>query len=187
MIVAEEITALVLNVISLFNGSIPLIASKLAAYSVGEKVLLTFTTVLDERTRGPVEEDEKVALQTDRGYWEDRASKETVGMADRMLEVARKFDPALLLKYNKFYIGLAKDGQPDNFAIFRPQKGFLRFEPRVNSTDELERRLTEAGLELLPYEKRWGRLPIRLQPADIGKHGDLLRELMQKAYEQSKS
>jgi len=187
VIVAEEITARFLNVIALFNGSIPLIAIKLGAYSVEGKVLLTFTTVLDELTRGLVDEDEEVALQTDRAYWEEHANKDTVAMADRLLEVACKFDPALTLKYNKFYIGLAKDGQPNNFAIFRPQKGYLRFEPRIDSAEDFERRLTEAGLELLPYDKRWGRLRIRLQQADVRKHAELLQELMQKAYEQDKS
>lgn len=187
VIVAEEMTARFLNVISLFNGSIPLIAIKLAAYGVDGKVLLTFTTVLDELTRGPVDEDEEVALQTDRGYWEERAKRETVAMADRLLEVARTFDPALSLKYNKFYIGLAKDGQPNNFAIFRPQKGYLRFEPRIDAAEEFERRLNEAGLDLLPYDKKWGRLRVRLQPADVGKHAELLRELMRTAYEQDRS
>jgi hypothetical protein len=31
-----------------------------------------------------------------------------------LLGIAREFDPSLELKYNKFYIGLSKDGQPFN-------------------------------------------------------------------------
>jgi hypothetical protein len=187
VIVAEEITARFLNVISLFNGSVPLIAIKLTAYALNSGILLTFTTVLDELSRGLVDEDEEVALQTDRGYWEERSNKETVSMADRLLEVARKFDPTLSLKYNKFYIGLARDGQPHNFAIFRPQKGHIRFDPSLDYSEELERELTDAGLDLLPYDKRSGRVRVRLLPAELTRHAELVTDLMRRAYEQSKT
>src|SRR3990170_3716827 len=69
VIVAEEITSRFLNVISLFNGTIPLIAIQLSAYRFGEEVALVFTTVLDELTLGMVDEDEEVHEATDRNYW----------------------------------------------------------------------------------------------------------------------
>ena len=59
-------------------------------------------------------------------------------MADQLLEMAKRHDPALELKYNKFYIGLAKNGQPSNFVIFRQKKEFTRFEPRLKSTPETQ-------------------------------------------------
>ncbi len=47
-------------------------------------------------------------------------------MVDQLLGIVHEFEPALELKYNKFYIGLAKDGrQPQNFVVFRPGKKFL--------------------------------------------------------------
>lgn len=121
VIVAEDITGRFLNVISLFNGFIPLIAIQMNAIKVGDAVSLVFTTVLSELTLGPVEDEEDQEV-TDRSYWEKRGTKATVGMADDLLETVNTFDPQLELKYNKFYIGLAKDGQPSNFAIFRPQR-----------------------------------------------------------------
>src|SRR3989454_4470050 len=46
VIVAEDITGRFLNVISLFNGAIPLVAIKASAYQVGPGgILLTFTKV----------------------------------------------------------------------------------------------------------------------------------------------
>ena len=42
VIVAEEITGRFMNVISLFNGTIPLIALQLNAFKTGDSVLLTF-------------------------------------------------------------------------------------------------------------------------------------------------
>ena len=58
VIVAEDITSRFLNVISLFNGSVPLIAIQMQAYKIGEHMTLIFTTVVDELTRGLVGDDE---------------------------------------------------------------------------------------------------------------------------------
>src|SRR5882724_9053719 len=108
VIVAEEITSRFLNVIGLFNGTIPLMAVQMSAVQLGDAVSLVFTTVLDQVRFGLVDEDEEVHEATDRTYWENRGSKATVAMADELLEVLRTLNPHLELKYNKFYIGLAK-------------------------------------------------------------------------------
>jgi hypothetical protein len=42
----------------LFNGSVPLIAIQMQAFKVGEAITLVFTKVLDELSRGLVDEDE---------------------------------------------------------------------------------------------------------------------------------
>src|SRR3954468_15592948 len=60
VIVAEDITARFLNVISLFNGTIPLIAIQMNAVKVGEHLSLLFTTVMDQVNLGLVGEDEEV-------------------------------------------------------------------------------------------------------------------------------
>ena len=183
VIVAEEMTARFLNVISLFNGVIPLIAIQMNALKVGPAVTLVFTKVLDELSLGSVDEDEEVQAVTDRGYWEDRGSRETVGMVDKLLTVIKEFDRSLELKYNKFYIGLAKDGQTNNFAIFRAKKNQLNIELRLSQSDELQKQLDESGLNLLDYDKRWGRYRIRLTSDDLDRHRPLLTQLLRQAYE----
>ena len=76
VIVAEEITGRFMNVISLFNGAIPLIALQVSAYKIdGNNVSLAFTKVLDRLTMG-TEEEEAYEI-TDRNYWE---SKTTIKM-----------------------------------------------------------------------------------------------------------
>src|SRR5215470_3851679 len=47
VIIAEDITSRFLNVISLFNGAIPLVAIQMNAFREGERVGLVFTTVLE--------------------------------------------------------------------------------------------------------------------------------------------
>lgn len=182
VIVAEEITSRFLNVISLFNGMIPLVAIQLSALKIGEQVALLFTTVLNELQLG-LEDEEEVEEVADRDYWESRGSKTTVGMVDKLLDTIREFDQQLELKYNKFYIGLAKGGQPNNFVVFRAKKNFVTLEPRITQSDETSKKLEEAGLDLMEYDSRWRRYRIRLTPTDLKSHEDLLRELMKQAYE----
>ena len=185
VIVAEDITSRFLNVISLFNGTIPLVAVRMSAVQLGETVSLLFTTVLDQVRRGLVDEDEEVHEATDRSYWENRGSKATVAMADDILDALRKLNPRLELKYNKFYIGLAVDGQPNNFVILRPQKTAIRVEPRLARTDDLEYQLEKVGFDVMGYDARWGRYRLRLQKADLHRHGELLQAVFRSAYEES--
>jgi hypothetical protein len=182
VIVAEEITSRFLNVISLFNGTIPLMAIQMSAVQLGTSVSLAFTTVLDQVRFGLVDEDEETREATDRAYWENRGSKSTVAMADELLEVVQTLNPRLQLKYNKFYIGLAIDGQPNNFVIFRPQKNAIRIEPRLQKTEAVEEAVEAAGLDMLDYDKRYSCYRIRLQKGDVKKHADVLRQLLEQSY-----
>jgi len=183
VIIAEDITSRFLNVIGLFNGFIPLIAIQMSAYQISEnEVSLMFTTVLDEMNLGMVEEDEETKEITDRNYWENRGTKQTVALADSLLDVVKEFSPDLELKYNKYYIGLAKNGQPNNFAIFRAKKSSLLLEIRLKQSPEIQEKLDNAKLDTLDYESKWGRYRVRLDKGDIVKHRELLKELMMQSY-----
>ena len=182
VIVAEEITARFLNVISLFNGTIPLMAIQMSAVQLADTVSLLFTTVLDEARFGLVEEDEEVQEITDRAYWESRGSKATVAMADEVLKLVSTFAPSLELKYNKFYIGLATNGMPNNFLIFRPQKLALRVEVRLPQSQEVEASIEAAGLDVMDYDKRWGRYRLRIGKGEVVKFAESLSMLSKQAY-----
>lgn len=183
VIVAEEITGRFLNVISLFNGFIPIIALRMQAIAISDSIGLIFTKVLDEVRLGLVDEDEGVQEPTDRGYWEDKGSAKTVKLADRLVEMIQGFAPAYELKYNKHYIGLALKGRPNNFVAFRPQRTALRFEVKLPKSEVTGKRLEEAGLEVLEYDRQWGYYKIRLSSEDIEKHRDLLTGLMKEAFD----
>jgi len=185
VIVAEEITSRFLNVIGLFNGSIPLTAIQMQAIQFGDSVSLVFTTVLSEMRLGLVGEDEEVSEVTDRAFWEKRASKLTLEMTDDLAAMVKEIAPDLSLKYNKFYIGLAMNGQPSNFVIFRPKRDWMRIEPRLDRSEEVQAKLEESGLDVMEYDSRWGRYRIRLAKGDVKKHEVLLRELLKKAYEEA--
>jgi predicted transport protein len=184
VLVAEDITSRLLNVIALFNGSIPFIAIQMQALRVGDHMTLVFTTVLDELTRGAVDEDEEAeAAPADRAYWEKRATKATVALADDIFQIVKQLDPLLELKYNKFYIGLSYEGQPFNFVQFRPRKNQLTLYLKLPQTDDISMKIDNTGIETLDYIKRSGNYRLVLTKNDIQSKSEVIRELIKLAHE----
>ena len=184
VLIAEDITSRLLNVISLFNGTIPLIAIQMQALRVADKTTLVFTRVIDELTRGLVDEDEEEDAQpADRPYWEGKASTATLALVDGLLAMVKQFDPSLALKYNKYYIGFDKDGQPFNFAVFKPMRSTLRLEIKLPRADDIDAKIEQSGLDTLDYNARWGLYKLRLTPADVKGKAEPIRDLMSLAYE----
>ena len=124
VLIAEDITSRFLNVISLFNGIIPIIAIQMKAVKMDNNFSLLFTTVLDELTLG-TEEEESERTPADRNYWEKISSREMIKLCDKLLEHINEFATGYNLKYNKYYIGLNKDGISKNFVSFTPRKSSL--------------------------------------------------------------
>lgn len=186
VIVAEDITSRFNNVISLFNGNIPIIAIKMSALKFGEDIGLVFTTVLDELTLGLVDDDEEIRETTDRNYWVNRGSEETVKMADTLLALINDFSTGYELKYNKFYIGLAKDGQPNNFVVFRPRRNNITLEIRLPYFEETQKLIEENELDDMGYLKKWGVYRLRLNKEDIRGKSEFLKDLFLQAYTNSK-
>jgi len=184
VIVAEDITARFLNVISLFNGHIPLIAIQMNALKFGDQISLVFTTVMDQLALGLVEEDEEVQAVTDRNFWEtERGTKQTVAMADELFSLIKSLDPGLELKYNKFYIGLATNGQPNNFVVFRPRKHGIDVDVKLPQSAEVDQLCEQAGFDVMDYDKKWGNYRFRLSQEEIKKNTDLLKKLFKRAYD----
>lgn len=174
VIVAEEITGRFMNVINLFNGAIPLIALQMTAYKVGDEISLTFTKVIDKITPGTDEEDEYEV--TDRPYWEKRSTKKMLKTVDDIFADLAEYVTGYELKYNKFYIGISKDGVAKNFVSFKPKKSFLYLIFKANEDKQLSEKLEEAGLDIT-YESRWKQYRIKLIDFDdYKKHRDSITE-----------
>jgi predicted transport protein len=183
VIVAEDITSRFLNVIQLFNGCIPIIAIQMNAYEAENKLGLIFTKVIDELKFGFIEEDEEITDITDRNYWENKGSKKTVQLVDKLLIFIKEIDPNFEIKYNKHYIGLTKNGNPYNFASFRAKKTNLRMEIRLEKSDDVETELHESDLDLMDYDRRYGRYRIRLTEEDMQNNEEILKKLLRRSYE----
>ena len=183
VIVAEEITARFLNVIQLFNGHIPLIALKMTAYRVGEEFALTFVKVMDELAFGLVDEDEGVTLPADRSFWEDRGSKKTLQLTDKLLETVQEVEPGAGLNYNKHYIGLKVGGSAMNFITFYPRKAHVIMTFKLPQTQEVDEELGEAEVDTMPYDKGWKQYRLRISSQPEETEREVIRNLAQRAHE----
>jgi len=183
VIVAEDITSRFLNVISLFNGFIPLMAIQVTAIETAAGIGLQFTKVLDTVKLGFIDDDEETSDPTDRPYWETkRGTKHTVSLADKILGLAKTIDTKAELSYNKHYIGFWVDGRPYNFAIMRPQKNNLRLEVSLPKDEQYDEIIENAELDMLDYDKRWAKYRIRLSEKDIKAKESVILDLLTLAY-----
>lgn len=183
VIIAEDVTSRFLNVIGLFNGSIPLIAIQMQALKVGDNVTLVFTTVMDELSRGLIDEDEDAAAApTDRAYWDKRA-KASVPLVDELFRFTQQLDSELALRYNKFYIGLTRGGRAFNFVEFVPQKTLVRLNIALPRSDEVDARVEASGLEAMEYDRLFKQYRVRITRSDLSNKADAIRDLMKLAFE----
>ncbi len=182
VIVAEDVTSRFLNVLSLFAGSIPLIALQFNALKLTDQIALHFVRVLDYTHLR--EDDEPSELPTtDRSSWVEGASQQTVELTDAFLEmVNEKSDARYELKYNKYYIGLTDGSRSRNFLHFRPKKKFAHLLAEVSDRDTWVERFEEAGLAATMDGDRY--LRVNVSPRELEKHRLLLSELVHQAVEE---
>lgn len=187
VIIAENITSRFLNVISLFNGFIPLMALQVSAIETSEGVGLHFTKVLDTVRLGLVDEDEPIAERVDKAYWEARATKQTVSLANNIVEMINEHilpeDIKAEPSYNKPYIGIWIEGRACNFAIMRPQKKGMRLEIKLPKSLEVDSILENTNLDVLDYEPRWQSYRIKLEQNDLKDHSEAIIHLLKQAYD----
>ena len=179
VIVAEDITSRFLNVISLFNKSIPLIAIQMKAIKVGDDVSLIFTRVLDLMTGI---EEEEVSEPTDRNYWMNRSTKKMLEVVDAILGIVHTIAPEYKLNYNKYYIGLTKDGISNNFVAFEPKKQWVGFLPKMSQSADLDEELKNLSFEW-KYEVKYGQYNLHLMAEDVSKNKELIGKMVKMAYE----
>ena len=184
VIIAEDITSRFLNVVSLFNGFIPIMAIQVTAIEMPDGIGLLFTKILDTVRLGYLDDDEETSEPTDRGYWETkRGTKKTVALSDQILAMSRSFSPSAKLNYNKHYIGFMVEGRSLNFAICRPQKNGMRLEIRLPQTADIDQKISESDMDILDYDKRWGSYRLKLTDKEIESKSEVLTSLLKQAYE----
>ncbi len=185
VLVAEDVTGRFLNVTSLFNRYIPLIAIQMHAIQVQEYVVLNFAKILD--TLEPEDEDEgdgeeKIATKTNREYWQSRSSEISLQIMDKCFDILKQISPDASPNYKQQFVGVIVDGRANNFVYFHPKKQpYLRVHVRPSNRDEWIERLKSAGIEVLEGGKRSVRF--RLRSGEPQKQHDLLTQLFQDSYQ----
>jgi hypothetical protein len=88
VLVSEDVTARFLNLLTLFSGTLPLIAIQLNALEVDDQaVVLDFVKVIDQRALRTDDEDIARAMPTDRNYWCERSAPEMVKLAEELIDI----------------------------------------------------------------------------------------------------
>jgi hypothetical protein len=180
VLIAEELTARFLNVISLFSGSIPIMAIQVNGFYVEGKLVLHFVKVLDSRATRKDETPQIQAKATDRQYWISRASVPAVELVDRCLEIINSVaNTPRKLTYNKSFIGLNDGMRPGNFVTFKPRKSVVRI--KFEALAQIEpsvKKLEESGLEVSTKNDD---VRVTLTPKDFEENKELLTEMLQQA------
>ncbi|MEY5028485.1 MAG: hypothetical protein RLZ63_800 [Pseudomonadota bacterium] len=180
VIIAEDITSRFLNVISLFNGFIPLIAIQVKAVKIDNTISLFFTKVLDENKFDLLEEDSG-AEPTDKDYWEKKATKESLKLTEKTMLSLGGITSDYSLKFNKHYIGLAKNNIANNFISFVPRKTSVLLHIKLEKTDEIDQIIAESDLDGLAYDKIWNQYRLRIKESDLDTNINVIKDLVSKA------
>jgi len=184
VIVAEDMTSRFLNVISLFNRAIPLIAIQMVALQVEDNVVLVFTTVLDERHLGPEADEDSPSPPVDRPWWDKRRTPKVMAITDHLLSFLNQFDPGWKLRYNRGNIHIERDGEIGRFLRLRPRKQDVLLILRVDESNEFSTVVDESGLDTLSYLHAY-RLIIR--DHDLKERAGVIQGLMRRALETEQS
>ena len=187
VLIAEDITSRFLNVISLFNGAVPLIALRLTALKIGDQIALSFTKVLDK----VVQEDEGPEPEPkNRTYWLKKSTEDLMSIVDADAPIVScksilgAISPAIDLKYNAQYIGICVNGVSKVFANFVPRASFLKISVRFKQPDNLDAwkdKLDKAGL-ITTKINTWLSFSLRKRE-DLEQHASMLKELFNASYQ----
>ena len=181
VIVAEDVTSRFLNVISLLNGQIPLIAIQIKGVEVGGAFTLVATRVLDLVRLGTEVED--AGETVDRSYWENKSSAASLKIMDQVLDLIREISPKAEPKFNKYNIGLTIDGQVRNFVLFKPRKANVLTHFKVAQNEDTTTQLDESGLAVMTYDSNFGYYRVRVRQNDLDEHRDLIIGLIHEAHD----
>jgi uncharacterized protein with ParB-like and HNH nuclease domain len=115
--------------------------------------------------------------ESNREYWEERASSEAMNITDTCISILNELDPEITQNFTHSYIGLSKRGKPNNFVVFMPKQSFIRAEILVKDSNFWTDELTRNGFKVNSIGKYSGRLKFRIDKDNISFHKTKIKEL----------
>jgi hypothetical protein len=177
VIVAEEITNRFFNIIGLFNRAIPLIAIQLNALTLGEKLVLNFTKVLDAYESPEVEGDDGGSEPVDRKDWERLSRPESVKIVDALIDLATE-DKAPRVSYRRGDIAMG--GSRKHFCWMNPRRSQARclvyLKVMESGLQGIIDKLEAAGVSAT--RQRDDIIRIVVTPDDLQRGGAALRDVL---------
>lgn len=118
--------------------------------------------------------------QSNREYWEDKASGEAMSIVDGCIDLIKEKDPELSHNFTVAYIGITRDNRPSNFVHFVPKQSFTRAVVDINDAEEWRVKLTQNGFKAISILKG-GRLKFRIYKDNLAFQSNLIQELFHQA------
>ena len=177
VIVAEEITNRFFNVIALMNRSIPIIAIQLNAIKIDNKILLSFTKVLDIYEM-PEDEENLAGEDVGRPYWEKKSNPKSIAIMDEMIKIAQSKYSNARITYNKHHVALGTSRL--NFMWFNPRKSpnNCHFVIKLNKDLVSETKGTFDDLGISYTQRNETGLAISIQSDELRKHIDKISDII---------
>ena len=181
VVVAEDVTSRFLNVISLLNRTIPIIAVQLKGVKVEGHFSLIGTKVIDLMPVGEAEEDQRQIA--DKTYWVQHTPEPSMKIIDQLLAMVNEVHEEAYPRYTRSYVSVTLDGRVRNFLLFSNNRSGVGAGFRIPEDDCLTKWIDKVGLTLQRYDARFGFYNIRVREADLEERKSALIELMKKAME----
>lgn len=187
VLIAENVTARFLNVISLMSGSVPIVAIQLDALEVQGHIVLNFVQVLDQaELRVDDTEEDGGGGPVDRAYWAGLIGEQLLGVCDAVVhEVNSHAHGAFTAHFLRRYIGLRSNGVVNNFVYMAPKrtKNIVHIGLRLSNADEWRDRFEEAGVPARSQRKR--RVTVTVSPDEYAQHRALIAQAIADAVQQN--
>lgn len=170
VIIAEEITNRFFNVISLFNGFIPIVAIQMNAYKLEneDKYCLIFTKILDQSSLVSLIEEPKQEL-VDEKWWETH-SPNSLDLAKAIIDIlnAERQDK-LKLNFVKSYISIKKDDRGGNLIAILPSKkdSPVGVNIHLSKSDATTNYLSKNEIKTLDYDNVYHNYRLKLKKEDL--------------------
>ncbi len=190
VIVAEDITTRFLNVMSLFAGSIPLIAIQMSAIKIGDVQTLQFTHVLNQTA---LREDdtyeansgEGTANLKDREYWRQKVPASILELCDQVLAMTNEVTGTTHdYVYMMRIINLVYTGYRRTPLWIAPQNKQIKIGGYVEDPEAWVKKLDDLGLN--PRLKRGNRaVAFAVSQEEMNMYLDEIKMFIAEAHEQS--
>lgn len=163
VLVAEEITARFFNVISLFNGVVPLIALQVKCVEVDNKVTLVFSRILDLMVLGSGREELPKGGSVNKAEWDKEAGEGIVSLLDKLLSAVNSLpivNGQATLVPRKSHMAIAYSDKAIAYCFRR--KNHVMVGVKLGRSTEMDRFLSDSGLDIMDYNARVGRYRARI-------------------------
>ncbi len=159
ILIAENITGRFFNVISLFNGAIPMIALQLTAIPLPEnKIAISLINILD-LTETDISDEEQEVPVADRDWWVSKSNNSMMKLLDDIYSEMGELCSEFTLNYNKHFIGLKRDGISKNFITFVPRKGNVQLRIYCDENHEIEENLSNKHIDIERKYRQYYQIP----------------------------